>query len=83
MLQGRAHLALSRSRVKPRLQAVWVPSVEFSRWSWTQFLATIQSPWVSLRNSNMVRHWKGVLVLPRSHVGLPEWLQHLVHALLS
>lgn len=83
MLQGQAHLALSQSRVKPRLQAVWAPSMEFSLWSWTQFLATTQSLWVNLRNSNMVRHWKGALVLPRSHVGLPKWLQHLVHELLS
>ena len=53
---GWGPLALPWSRVKSRLQGVWETSMEFSPWSWIQFLAITQSLRVSLRNSIRVRH---------------------------
>lgn len=49
-------------------EPLWVPSMEFSSWSLTQFLAVPQSLWVSQWNSRKVRHERGVLRLQGSHL---------------
>lgn len=71
-----ARLAL-QSQAWSHGEPLWVPSVEFSSWSLTQFLAVPQSLWVSRWNSRKVRHERGVLRLQGSACPLPELLQGL------
>lgn len=70
-----------QSQAEAHGKPLWVPSMEFSSWSLTQFLAVTQSLWVSRWNSRKVRHERGVLMLQGSRLPIPELLQGLAEPL--